>query len=91
MAGSNDDFIQETKGTNQVESQAFSVNAKAALKAVEAGHAKDVDIAAQILADYADEDQNWTKEEEKRLIRKVDWMIVPIVSFLIHSGSWRPI
>lgn len=54
--------------------------AVAAVKAVKAGRAKDVDIAAQILAQYSDESgQGWTEEEEKKLIRKVDWMIVPIV------------
>lgn len=52
-------------------------------KAVKAGNAKDVDIAAQILAQYTDDDgRSWTEEEEKKLIRKVDWMIVPIVSVL---------
>ena len=57
------------------------VAANTALKAVEAGRAEDVDIAAQILAQYGTEfDRTWTPEEEKRLIRKVDWMIVPIVS-----------
>lgn len=55
--------------------------AAAAVKAVKAGNAKDVDIAAQIIAQYGEGgDQTWTEEEEKRLIRKVDWMIVPIVS-----------
>lgn len=53
----------------------------AAVKAVKAGKSKDVDIAAQILAQYDnEEDCSWTIEEEKKLIRKVDWMIVPIVS-----------
>lgn len=53
----------------------------AALKAVKAGNAKDVDIAAQIIADYADEigADGWSKEEERKLLRKVDWWIVPIV------------
>ncbi|KAK2777485.1 allantoate permease [Colletotrichum kahawae] len=54
--------------------------AKPAVKALENGQGKDVDIAAQILADYGEEfDRSWTPEEEKRLIRKVDWMIVPIL------------
>ena len=55
--------------------------AKSAVKAVVNGDAKNVDVAAQILAEYGEEfDRTWTPEEEKRLIRKVDWMIVPIVS-----------
>ncbi|KAJ0271118.1 hypothetical protein Brms1b_002137 [Colletotrichum noveboracense] len=54
--------------------------AKPAVKALENGQGKDVDIAAQILADYGEEfDRSWTPEEEKRLVRKVDWMIVPIL------------
>lgn len=54
---------------------------EAAVKAVKAGNAKDIDIAAQIIADYADEigQDGWSKEEEKRLIRKVDWWLVPIL------------
>lgn len=85
MALPNDESIQESKTTDQFrDPQVDRLDApvaNAALKAVEAGNAKDVDIAAQILADYgADEDQSWTKEEEKKLIRKVDWLIVPIVS-----------
>ncbi len=52
-----------------------------AVKAVKTGNANDVDIAAQILADYADTlgPEGWTKEEEKKLIRKVDWYLIPIV------------
>lgn len=55
---------------------------EAALKVVQAGNAKDVDIAAQIIANYANEigSEGWSKEEERILIRKVDWWIVPIVS-----------
>lgn len=52
-----------------------------AVKAVKAGHAQDVDIAAQILADYADTNgpEGWTKEEEKKLMRKVDFCLIPIL------------
>ncbi len=60
----------------------------AAVKAVKAGNAKDVDVAAQIIAQYAEEgDRSWTEEEEKRLIRKVDWMLVPIVSDTFSQPS----
>ncbi|KAK9777593.1 putative Major facilitator superfamily (MFS) profile domain-containing protein [Seiridium cardinale] len=56
------------------------LTAEAAVKAVKAGRAKDVDIAAQIIAQYGgDGTITWTKEEEKKLIRKVDWHIIPIL------------
>lgn len=80
MANPAGDTIEQTRSTTQEPA------ARAAVKAVEAGHARDVDIAAQILAEYgADQDQSWTEEEEKRLIRKIDWLIVPIVRHFIHS------
>lgn len=79
MANPAGDTIEQTRSTTQ------EPTARAAVKAVEAGHAQDVDIAAQILAEYgADQDQSWTEEEEKRLVRKIDWLIVPIVRRLIH-------
>jgi MFS transporter, ACS family, allantoate permease len=56
--------------------------APVAVKAIKTGKANEVDIAAQILADYADTmgPEGWTKEEEKKLMRKVDWWLIPIVS-----------
>lgn len=56
-----------------------------AVKAIKTGNANEVDIAAQILADYADTmgPEGWTKEEEKKLMRKVDWWLIPIVSISI--------
>lgn len=53
-----------------------------ALKAVKAGHADDVDIAARILADNIDVigNETWSVAEDKKLIRKVDWRLIPIVS-----------
>ena len=55
--------------------------ATSAIKAVKDGNAEGVDIAARILAEYGeDNDEGWTPEEEKKLIRKVDWMIIPVVS-----------
>jgi len=60
-----------------------------ALKAVKAGHADDVDIAAQILANNIDIAgvESWTLVEDKKLIKKVDWRLIPIVS-LSHSYSY---
>jgi hypothetical protein len=53
-----------------------------ALKAVKAGKADEVDIAARILAENFDNagTEPWTKEEDKSLMRKVDWRLIPIVS-----------
>lgn len=53
-----------------------------ALKAVKAGHADDVDIAAQILANNIDiaGNESWELDEDKSLMRKVDWRLIPIVS-----------
>ncbi|KAF2636341.1 putative allantoate permease [Massarina eburnea CBS 473.64] len=56
------------------------LSADAAIKAVKAGRAKDVDIAAQIIAQHGHEiGDGWTAEEEKLLMRKVDWRLVPIL------------
>lgn len=68
-----DEIIQEPKPA--------PLTVEAAVKAVKAGNAKDVDIAAQIIADYADEMgvDGWSKEEEKKLMRKIDWWLIPIV------------
>ncbi|KAL3479623.1 allantoate permease [Aspergillus californicus] len=53
--------------------------AEAAVKAVKAGD-KDVDIAAQIIADYADEMRDgWSEEEERKLMRRVDWRLIPVL------------
>jgi ribonuclease D len=53
-----------------------------ALKAVKAGKADEVDIAARILAENFDNagTEPWTKQEDKSLMRKVDWRLIPIVS-----------
>lgn len=56
------------------------VTSEAAVKAIKAGRAKDVDIAAQIIASYGDDNHSWSMSEEKKLIRRVDWRLVPIVS-----------
>lgn len=58
-----------------------TLTAEAAVKAVKAGHAKDVDIAAQIIAENVDHAGDaWTQVEDKKLMRKVDWRLIPIVS-----------
>ncbi|KAJ5724999.1 uncharacterized protein N7483_006356 [Penicillium malachiteum] len=56
--------------------------ADTAVKAVKAGRTNDVDIAAQILSNYADEmdGDSWTIEEEKKLIRRIDWRLIPVVT-----------
>ena len=84
MSDDNVSGEKSSSGVYQDVSDGSSTNAAAAgaaVKAVKAGNAKDVDVAAQIIAQYAEEgDRSWTEEEEKKLIRKVDWMLVPIVS-----------
>uniref|UniRef100_A0A093XJZ5 Putative transporter n=1 Tax=Talaromyces marneffei PM1 TaxID=1077442 RepID=A0A093XJZ5_TALMA len=56
------------------------LTAESAVKAIKAGD-KDVDIAAQIIANYTEEngDMTWTPQEEKKLMRKVDWWLIPIL------------
>jgi MFS transporter, ACS family, allantoate permease len=58
------------------------LTAESAVKAVKAGRAKDVDIAARFISQHGHElhGNNYTEEEEKRIIRSVDWRLVPIVS-----------
>lgn len=63
------------------EAQADPTPVEAAVKIVKAGHVDDIDIAAQIIANYVDEigPDGWSKEEEKKLMRKVDLWLIPIV------------
>lgn len=58
-----------------------AVTPDAAVQAVKAGRNKDVDIAAQIVSDYADQidGDTWSVEEEKKLIRRIDWRLIPTV------------
>ena len=65
------------------------ITAEEAVKAIKAGRAKDVDIAAQIIAENADAVGNepWSVKEDKQLMRKVDWRLVPIVR--LHMAN-RP-
>lgn len=73
----------EIKGHMDETAAPIMEDAVKAVKAVKAGNAKDVDIAAQILAEYATTmgPEGWTKEEEKKLMRKVDLRLIPIVRF----------
>lgn len=63
--------------------------AEAAVKAIKAGRNKDVDIAAQIVSDYADQmdGETWSAEEERRLIRRIDWKLIPTVRTLVAPMS----
>ncbi|KAJ5579940.1 uncharacterized protein N7459_005925 [Penicillium hispanicum] len=56
-----------------------AITPDAAVQAVKAGRNKDVDIAAQIVSDYADQmdGDSWSVEEEKKLIRRIDWRLIP--------------
>ena len=60
---------------------AHEFEASEALKAVKAGHADEVDIAAQVLANNLASmgSETWTLEEDKKLIHKVDCRLIPIV------------
>ncbi|KAK4957252.1 hypothetical protein LTR10_005212 [Elasticomyces elasticus] len=64
-----------------VEAPVMKPTAEQAVLAIKAGRAKDIDIAAQIIAENADAmgDQPWTAKEDKKLMRKVDWRLVPIL------------
>jgi len=57
------------------------IEATEAVNAVKEGHADDVDIAAQILAENvgAEGIESWSAEEDKKLMWRVDWRLVPIV------------
>jgi MFS transporter, ACS family, allantoate permease len=78
---------QDTASTDQDASN--ELTAEAAVKAVKAGRAKDVDIAARFIAQHGHELQGneYSEDEEKKIIRKVDWRLVPIVSMILQSPS----
>jgi histidinol dehydrogenase len=63
------------------EPKVVGVTAEAAVKAIKAGRNKDVDIAAQIISDHADQmaGETWSVEEEQKLIRRIDWRLIPTV------------
>lgn len=75
----------EVMGPDEVisseEAKDYAITAEAAVKAIKAGRKKDVDIAAQIVSDYADQmdGQSWSLEEERKLIRRIDWRLIPTV------------
>lgn len=64
-----------------IASQYIDHPADEALRAVKQGRASQVDIAALILAENIDAgtQAEWTPEEDKKLIQKVDWRLIPIV------------
>jgi len=70
-----------------------SVTAEAAVKAIKAGRNKDVDIAAQIISDYADQmdGDSWSVEEERKLIRRIDWRLIPTVRNPVYDREYRSI
>lgn len=76
------------KVTADDEIKSPAITAEAAVKAIKAGRKNDVDIAAQIISDYADQGdgESWSPEEEKRLIRRVDWRLIPTVC--VHRFQW---
>jgi len=69
------------KATGIEKAKNHTITAEAAVKAIKAGRKNDVDIAAQIISDYADQadGESWSLEEEKKLIRRVDWRLIPTV------------
>ncbi|KAK5702266.1 hypothetical protein LTR17_022447 [Elasticomyces elasticus] len=71
----------EKKLNRIVEAPMVKPTAEQAVLAIKAGRAKDIDIAAQIIAENADSmgDEPWTAEEDKKLMRRVDWRLVPIL------------
>lgn len=78
------DVAQRRVSTDQI--SPTELTAESAVQAVKAGRAQDVDIAAKFIAEHGHElnGNDYTKEEEKRMLRKVDWRLVPIVS----RGLW---
>lgn len=88
MAGGDDIVPSRDQEVITDEPKGAIVTAESAVKAVKAGD-KDVDIAAQIIAEYTEEngDRTWTPEEEKKLMRKVDWWLIPIVRYNRHGVS----
>jgi ACS family allantoate permease-like MFS transporter len=70
------------------EPKVVGVTAEAAVKAIKAGRNKDVDIAAQIVSDYADQmtGETWSVEEEQKLIRRIDWRLIPTVRNPCHEN-----
>lgn len=47
--------------------------------------AKGTDVAARILAENEGVDDTWTAEDDKRLVRKMDWTLIPIVRPFLSS------
>ncbi|KPI43434.1 putative transporter [Cyphellophora attinorum] len=79
MAKDEIDINQQAVSTDQI--SPVDLTAENAVQAVKAGRAQDVDIAAKFIAEHGHElhGNDYTKEEEKRMIKKVDWRLVPIL------------
>jgi hypothetical protein len=79
--GKHGDMTIEPTAVEPRSEGSLELTAELAVKAVKAGNAKDIDIAAQIIAEHGHEigSNGWSPEEEKKLMRKVDWRLVPIV------------
>lgn len=83
-----EDIIIEPTAVESRKTDSLELTAELAVKAVKSGTAKDIDIAAQIIAEHGHEigSNGWSSEEEKKLMRKVDWRLVPIVrTTTLHS------
>lgn len=77
------------KNVESTEMPLGDLTAVHAVKAVEAGQAKDVDIAAQIIAENIGSmgDDPWTLTEDRQLMRKIDYRLIPVVRSLSVSCS----
>ena len=73
-----------SKDTMILETRPVDITPTQALKALEGQRQEEVDIAAQVIKDNAAEagDEPWTSAEDKKLMKKVDWRIVPVVCML---------
>ena len=80
--GKHEDITVEPVSVESRGTESLELTAELAVKAIKAGNAKGIDIAAQIIVEHGHEigSHGWSPEEEKKLMRKVDWRLVPIVS-----------
>jgi hypothetical protein len=90
-----ENIIIEPTAVQTRREESLELTAELAVKAVRAGNAKDIDIAAQIIAEHGHEigSNGWSPDEEKKLMKKVDWRLIPIASkTTLHSReSWLTI
>ena len=83
--GKHEHITTEPTSIESRRAESLELTAELAVKAIKAGNAKDIDIAAQIVAEHGHEigSNGWSLEEEKKLMRKVDWRLVLIASMAI--------